>query len=130
MTPQEKAQLFVDLCARYPYGIIVKLDNDKILCVKEINFSNGDYFLTLNSEDKRYIGIDVERIRPFLRPISSMTEEEKLEYKSTFYTYEDELGTKVSYPTYLSTDWLIAHHFDFRGLIKLNLALEATKEMY
>lgn len=27
-------------------------------------------------------------------------------------------------------DWLLAHHFDYRGLIPMGLALEATEGMY
>lgn len=62
-------------------------------------------------------------IKPYLRPLSSMTEEEKEEYQA-FFNYDG-----VEYPEeYI--DWLNAHHFDYRGLIEKGLALEAHEGMY
>ncbi len=59
-------------------------------------------------------------IKPYLRPMSSMTEEEEEEYESIkCWKNEWEL-----------VDWLNAHHFDYRGLIEKGLALEAPKGMY
>ena len=92
--------------------------------------------------------------KPYLRPMSSMTEEEKKEFSkflvkryceedweghvSTSYCIEidnvytdDEDGIK--YPSAFSMDaidWLNAHHFDYRGLIEKGLALEAPEGMY
>ena len=64
-------------------------------------------------------GFTGQEIKPYLRPMSSMTEEEKKEqYKfSAFNNVE-------------LFDWLNVHHFDYRGLIEKGLALEAPKEMY
>lgn len=128
MNQNDKGLLLVDLCSRYPYGIIVRLD-DKNVCVEEIKFSKGDYFFTL-SGDKTYVGVLVDRIKPYLRPISSMTYDEREEYKKTFDTYENKMGVKLTCLSYSSTDWLTAHHFDFRGLIDKGLALEALPDMY
>ena len=67
-------------------------------------------------------------VKPYLRPMSSMTEEEKIEwdaeyaYNSRTYSYEGYVGKM--------TDWLNKHHFDYRGLIEKGLALEAPKDMY
>ena len=75
-----------------------------------------------------------EYIKPYLRPMSSMTEEEKKEYRKTqitkwvksvdctnggYYEHRDTLKT---------FDWLNAHHFDYRGLIDKGLAIEVTEE--
>lgn len=62
----------------------------------------------------------MENIKPYLRPMSSMTKEEKKEYNKLLCWRSPK---KVF-------DWLNAHHFDYRGLIKKGLALEAPKEMY
>lgn len=74
---------------------------------------------------------DAERwdVKPYLRPMSSMTEEEKEELRdkniliavSTSGTVETTIG---------GFDWLNAHHFDYRGLIPMGLALPAPEGMY
>ena len=64
-----------------------------------------------------YLYIDGE-CKPYLRPMSSMTEEEEKEYHDARSDYYDDLGTY---------DWLNAHHFDYRGLIEKGLALEAPE---
>ena len=128
MNQSDKGLLLVDLCSRYPYGIIVRLD-DKNVCVEEIKFSRGDYFFTL-SGDKIYIGVLVDRIKPYLRPISSMNPEEKEDFKKTFETYKNIMGVELTCLSYSSIDWLNAHHFDYRGLISKGWALEALPDMY
>jgi hypothetical protein len=72
----------------------------------------------------------VERVKPYLRSMKSMTVVEKEEYKKTFDTYENGTGTKLVCQSYQTFDWLNAHHFDYRGLIELELALEAPQNMY
>ena len=77
---------------------------------------------------------------PYLRPMSSMTEEEKdkLYTAMDWYGRIDENGNvdtkgqdKVYRETFYDyTDWLNAHHFDYRGLIEKGLALEAPEGMY
>lgn len=129
MDQNDKALLFIDLCGRYPYGVVVKLD-DKTVCVDDIKFIRGDYILTLRGVEKTYIGVDVERVRPYLRSLKSMTVAEKEEYKKTFDTYENGMGTKLVCQSYQTFDWLNAHHFDYRGLIERGLALEASPKMY
>ena len=68
----------------------------------------------------------VYHIKPYLRPISSITEEEK-EYFGIPFTSE---GLVTLTDTVECMDWLNAHHFDYRGLIEKGLALEAPKGMY
>ena len=130
MEPKDKALLLVEICARYPYGLMVRYD-DKIVCVEEIHFSDsGQYFFTLKSEVKKYVGVTTERIKPYLKSMSKMTEDEKEEYLGTFAELRDNLGTVIRYPSYNSVEWLIAHHYDYRGLIGFGLALEALNGMY
>ena len=129
MDQKNKALLFVDLCGRYPYGVIVNFDGKKV-CVDDIKFIRDDYYLTLKDTEKTYIGVNVERVKPYLRSMKSMTVVEKEEYKKTFDTYENGTGTKLVCQSYQTFDWLNVHHFDYRGLIELGLALEAPQNMY
>lgn len=64
--------------------------------------------------------LDECEIKPFLRPMSSMTEEEENEYESLIAWHKE----------WEVTDWLNSHHFDYRGLIEKGLALEAPEDMY
>ena len=108
---EEKELLLKDLCARLPYHPIVYVDK---------NLPR----LRLGAATRiwEYIAVD-KPCKPYLRPMSSMTEEEKLCYRS-FFNYDG-----VEYPEeYI--DWLNAHHFDFRNLIEKSLALEAPADMY
>ena len=129
MTQEEKELLLIDLCARLPYGVkgIITLNEDKnIFTVKGI-------FNILFLYDTEYEHITeccrVESFKPYLRPMSSMTEEESIEYYDTFEWEEDLNGGH--YPnsmTYKTFEWLNAHHFDYRGLIEKGLAIAVTEE--
>lgn len=141
MTQEEKQLLLKDLCARLPYGVKI-LDTPAKLC--------GELFL-INTIDSIQYETETDvyeqtiyNIKPYLRPMSSMTKEEKKEYESFFsigeYSCGGSLyGTEYEYiadsPDDISQsiclfDWLNAHHFDYRGLIEEGLALEAPEEMY
>lgn len=115
MTKQDKQLLLRDLCARLPYNVVIRCtDNDT------------DYkcFLTTNILNELLYSIEYYDYKPYLRPMSSMTEEEKNEYFGRTMTIDIvETSQQV-------IDWLLAHHFDYRGLIPMGLALEATEGMY
>ena len=129
MNPEDKARLFVDLCAKYPYGVIVKFD-DKNLCIDDIRFSRGDYFLTLTDGVKKYLNVDIERVTPYMKSMKHMSDAEKIEYMKTFNRLGDDLGTKVTYPSYTSIDWLNANHYDYRNFIEDGLVEEAPSDLY
>lgn len=117
MKKEDKDLLLVDLCAKLPY---------RVKCIV-----NGLDDCTLMPSD-----IEEEReIKPYLRPMSSMTEVEKEEYHNLCYEEEREcyeFGEWVTriyfHDTIESIDWLNAHHFDYRGLIEKGLAIEVTEE--
>ena len=75
-------------------------------------------------------------IRPYLRPMSSMTEEEFKKWRKLVDLRRE--PTKDIFDTAILsfknidevTDWLNSHHFDYRGLIEKGLALEAPEDMY
>ncbi len=116
MTQEEKQLLIKDLCARLPYGVKVKNVKNNF----DINIFNH------NVEEIKFL-IEEYNIKPYLRPMLSMTEEEKKEYDEisgqvkTFYGREAE-----SHECAKLTDWLNAHHFDFRNLIEKGLAIDCT----
>lgn len=123
LTIKEKNILLKDLCTRLPYGVIIEYNNDGCLFTRELGLGSLHDFMFDNAE-----------LKPYLRPMSSMTKEEK-------YTYRHMLGATLNsegesimfvyvedFPAVI--DWLLAHHFDYRGLIEEGLALEAPEGMY
>ena len=125
---QDKELLLKDICARLPYGVKVLVDN-KHWCdfdghtPSKITFDNS-YRLV-------FLGTELGYVKPYLFPLSSMTEEQKNEYHNTCNVALNRWGEEVYYDSDESIDWLNAHHFDYRGLIEKSLALDATdKNIY
>ena len=135
MTQEEKQLLIKDLCARLPYGVKVQCSLDGTACRHTVELTgyegkkieahgyNANYFY-INGYTS--IGKDLERfqIRPYLRPMSSMTEEERKYWKDISLSRPDWDFTARC------LDWLNSRHFDYRGLIERGLALEAPDGMY
>ena len=126
MTQKDKDLLLKDLCARLQYKVhcrVFKLNED----IKEnddiLYGVVGDNVITLKSDKDECLMY--YQVKPYLRPISSMTEEEKETYKM-FFDEDGLLNTSID--VYL--DWLLEGHFDYRGLIHKGLALEAPDGMY
>lgn len=135
MTKENKELLLKDLCARLPYGVMVSVQGGEFDSYKYPYQLTAISKFGLNSLCKVYYPIytpfggipNVENIKPYLRPMSSMTREEWEEYNK-IKTGACYFGSSY---TYLDMyDWLLAHHFDYRGLIEKGLALEAPKDMY
>ena len=116
MTQEEKQLLLKDLCARLPYNVVIRcMDNDT------------DYkcFLTTDILNELLHNIEYYDYKPYLRPMSSMTEEENTKYEYGFL-YSNDL--QIYAEEYI--DWLNEHHFDYRGLIEKSLAIVAPEGMY
>ena len=113
MTKEDKELLLKDLSARLLYGVI--MTNKKL--------KDTYYPLDGNEWQQAYYDDDWDDV-PYLRPMSSMTEEEKK------YVYRNFSPTGQELFSLPYVDWLNEHHFDYRGLIEKGLALEATTEMY
>jgi len=149
MKQEDKNLLLRDLSARLPYGVkilhegwnwewddelstverVVGID-DKFVYTKVIDTHNGEEY----RDDKHTISLFDDKI--FLRPMSSMTEEERKEYYSTQSEYTHRIypdsadfseHTEYSW-TAKTIDWLNANHFDYRGLIPMGLAIKVTEE--
>ena len=121
-----KEKLIRDLCARLPYDVKVLYDN-KVFSIDYVSSIHEE--IKLDTRDN--YTINVSDVKPYLFPLSSMTEEQKKEYRKVC-----ELDTEIlskhpmdgtPFPAlYNSQDWLNKNHFDFRGLIEKSLALDAT----
>lgn len=122
MTQEEKQILLKDLCARLPYGVIYHRNDGANIELREVDIKNG----TLNYTDN----IVVRDCKPYLRPMFSMTEEERLVYEQRLHDVGRSIDVIDADDVVSHIDWLLAHHFDYRGLIPMGLALEAPEEMY
>lgn len=183
MTQEEKELLLKDLCTRLPYGVKGRIFaettngefdiagdmifNDKpfVVVLDEINVGNGEIRVTaIDDEICDFIDsvqdwgdpYTMETFKPYLRSLSSMTEEEALKVvELCVYNPKDVLSVSVkqdcisveiddgvagsdTHTIWFNeivtsielVDWLNAHHFDYRGLIEMRLALEAPEGMY
>ena len=145
MTQEDKDLLLKDLCARLPYGVMVREDtvlyDDKNTTSHRIKKLSYVHIGKAFSRTKGFMH-DYEYIyRPYLFPLSSMTEEQKKEFLSVagYETREEDCGRHTEayyydmvghnntlYPNCNAIDWLNAHHFDYQGLIEKGLAIDAT----
>lgn len=157
MNKEEKELLLKDLCGRLPYKVkgrckwiapmtkspenTVKVLDSRVL---EAIQSIIDHGLAIINSGSNEITLDKYEFKPYLRPMSSMTEKEyetfPIPYSfDSFSTWNNTILSNVIEGTQILIgideiteiiDWLNSHHFDYRGLIEMGLALEAPKEMY
>jgi hypothetical protein len=116
MTQKQKELLLKDLCARLPYNLVINCTEEDDEKTNFNCFLAPDMIKDIKSETAYWI------IKPYLRPMSSMTNSEVVERNILFYS-----GPECKYQL---NDWLDEHMFDYRGLIPMGLALEATEDMY
>lgn len=126
---QEDRQLLLkDLSARLPYHPMVHIHD--LDTIDYDNYLYADYLDQMMSYSIK--------LKPYLRSMSRMTEEEKKEYYETMDKYTHRLypnsadfseHTEYSWTTE-TFDFLNANHFDYRGLIPMGFAIEATEGMY
>lgn len=116
MKKKEKDLLLLkDLCSRLPHGVMCKftLVKSRLDVTDKLGLGGLGQFMCGKTE-----------IIPYLRPMSSMTEDEEKEFQEIKLSYHfDEDG-------YILLDWLNKNMFDYRGLIPMGLALEAPVDMY
>ena len=136
-----------DLCGRSPYGVkCVAISDGYIGCISSIEFQYG----VATFDDGRQE--EICDIKPYLFPLSSMTEEQKKEFKEISkceyeirnyggfdsegvylieigkYEYEHDINTAIEefYFNHEIIDWFNKNHFDYRDLIEKGLAIDAT----
>jgi hypothetical protein len=127
MTKEEKQLLLKDLCARLPYRVKIQTWYGEII-TSDLNI----FPFSTKEMDEEDMWDQLNGFKPYLRPMSSMTEEERKYYNQLSLSVADSESD-----AYEETDWLNAHHFDYRivpstgkTMIESNLALEAPEGMY
>lgn len=141
MTERDKQLLLKALCGYIPYRVQALVENvfsepedveiEAVTSHQEANLDGYNFT------------VDIQNLKPYLRPMSSMTDEERKQLMDLcdITPYEtqglkiDEYGAGVFLNGICSVnsdvfDWLNAHRFDYRGLIEKGLALPAPDGMY
>lgn len=133
MTEEDKELLLIDLSARLPYGVRVFVSGDDFdnyqypYLLTAVSKFGQDIFCKIYSPIYTPLGCpDIENVKPYLRSMSSMTEEEQRTLDSMCNGVEmvSRLsGLKMFDKAFV---WLNENHFDYRGLIEKGLAIDAT----
>ena len=122
--------LMGDICARLPYGVMCHAN--EINLDGKLLFINKVHNIVALYNDKaigKFDTCQIADVKPYLRPMSSMTDEESKEFallQTDFYV------DGILYPIAAINmiNWLNSHHFDYCGLIEKGLALKAKEGMY
>ena len=125
MTQKDKDLLRKDLSGRLPYGVIMStpIGSGHLNSIDQTIFGT-EYGINISAVNRDFFNDSKFEVKTYLRPMSSMTEEEDKEFqeiKQSYHFDED---------SYILLDWLNKHHFDYRGLIEKGLAIEAPEDMY
>ena len=127
MTQKDKELLLKDICARLPYGVKGIIEGGDVITTPLKWYAEQSLELSIN-----YMVVK-NGWRPYLLPLSSMTEEQKKEYNNwkhevfvCHYEYGDVVEEVELFDSPESFEYLIANHFDYRGLIEKGLAIDAT----
>ena len=122
MTQEQKELLFKDLCGRLPYGVkisVLSWDEREMEYIDRVDVLysvNGDEYIKSTNEDYDF---SLEDIKPYLFPLSSMTEEQK-SILSLCNAFIEPRSIE------LKLNFYNEQHIDYRGLIKKGLAIDAT----
>lgn len=117
LTQEDKLLLLTDLCGRMPFGVVCKdtyLNVTGTLSAIGLNYDMG----VLDKDDGEDESVYIPNCKPYLFPLKSMTEEQREDWYDNLTLKDRGIGVNV--------DWLNKHHFDYRGLIAKDLALDAT----
>ncbi len=162
MSKDDKQLLITDLCGRLPYGVKVRY-----MSVGEtmpqvwdlIGMPAAEHCDILVPNERRFSAVPIQEVKPYLRPIDSMTIEELEDYarhkfasdkiweiaefrnagwflnvkcknKNDGGTWTFQVKRTSPLEDYKGIDWLNSHFFDYRGLLKNGLALKAPEDMY
>ena len=135
MKQENKDLLLHDLCARLPYG--VKLWHESyvdLITLHSIDATHCGVEISIDSSDSGTPWWNnIEQVKPYLFPLSSMTEEQKyicpigVGNLETFIEKESWAYLELSFDSILRfIDWINKNHFDYRGLIPKGLAIDCT----
>lgn len=117
MIQEQKELLLKDLCARLPYGVIVETPKGKgHVCCIDITTFGAKIGVNINPTVRDIFSIN--DVKPYLCPILSMTKEQQKDLSKFLANFIDDEN--------VVSDWYNKNHFDYRGLIFLDLANDAT----
>ena len=122
MNKEDKKLLLIDLCSRLPHKVKCEI-NGRVEILDSICDDDGYYFNFIG-EDKE--GYTIDEVKPYLFPLSSMTEEQKNIYGDLSYAIIHSLAWDMQAELNKLVDWLNKNHLDWRGLIEKGLAIDAT----
>lgn len=120
MTEEQKKLLFTDLSSRLIHGVIIK-------CNDNLQSRSTEWLVNMSATEDLTVNNDfwlIDEVKPYLRPMSDMTDEEEKEY-NILCSYPNTPANAA-----LLINWLNEHKFDYRGLIEMELALKAKSKMY
>ena len=148
MIQEDKQLLFKDLCARLPYGVVGQCQIDASYdtpfdTIPQTHRFNAvvdgliedSLFVTPLIEDQDEIefaneeiadGVDILDFKPYLFPLSSMTEKQKEVYVALQQRVIYNGKCLVNLDVMVYIDWCYGHHIDINGLIEEGLAIDAT----
>ena len=124
MIQEHKELLLKDLSARLPYGVKVNIPDlvfsskNHIEVLKEIFYGDDGEFRCNDS------GMLIKYVKPCIFPLSSMSEKQSKEYHELIGGM---FGTSALINFEILEDFFHKNHFDYRGLIKKGLAIDATR---
>ena len=124
---EKEALLIQDLCARLRYGVKVTTTNPSVELgvISGISIENKISVRTKHAD----IVFGCTEVKPYLRPMSSMTEEEKATFLRLRLAIE--IGTQIDVSIRYYLDFIYSHHLDMdKGLIAKGLAYVAPKDLY
>lgn len=134
MDQEARKELLRELCSLLPFGVMCWTPNGNgHLCSIDQTMFMVEYGVNISATKREYFKEYEDGdilVKPYLRPMSSMTDEETKEY-SKLWDLQDEFPTDADIQLKINVfNWLLEHHFDFRGLIEKGLALAAPEDMY
>ena len=125
MTQTEYYDLLMkDLCGRLHYGTMISINGDNQY-LDSIIYDDG-YYVNFVGDNKEGYSLYYNDIKPYLFPLSIMTEEQRKEYNSLRSIGVDECGDIIYFDTFESVDMCNKNHFDYRVLIPIGAAIDAT----
>ena len=138
MRQEDKELLLQDLCGRLPYGVKCKIGNyNYVICdislekQYDVFYKSGRNFPigVIGTEDNGntfYTDVYEKHVKPYLFPLSSMTEGQKIIYGDLCYAIIHSLAWDMQAALNELINWLNKNHFDYRGLIPKGLAIDCT----
>lgn len=126
MTQENKELLLKDLCARIHCGVIVN-----VYGISNVKLTSVSWYGEVGVDDGSTNLYTISEVKPYLFPLSSMTETQCYELASIHSDFQDcwkyiKTPIPLSICNFEQIDWFNRNHIDYRGLIEKGLAIDAT----